>query len=136
MLSQYKREYDLLEEKCNLKGREALEAVKKNGYALQFVNEQTPEICLEAVKENGYALQFVNEQTPDICLEAVKEDGYALQFVNEQTPDICLEAVKQEGDALQFVKENMFINEDEIEIDGKMFSKSTIKNALKDYINK
>ena len=114
MLSQYKREYDLLEEKCNLKGREALEAVKKNGYALMYVNEQTPEICLEAVKE----------------------DGYALQFVNEQTPDICLEAVKQEGDALQFVKENMFINEDEIEIDGKMFSKSTIKNALKDYINK
>ena len=37
--------------------------------------------CLEAVKRNGYALQYVKEQTEAICLEAVKEDGYALQYV-------------------------------------------------------
>jgi len=30
----------------------------------------------------------------------------------------------------------MFSKEDEIEIDGKMFSKNTIKNALSNYINK
>ena len=29
-----------------LKGKEALEAVKKDGWELQFVREQTPEICL------------------------------------------------------------------------------------------
>ena len=42
-------------------GDEALEAVKQNGYALQYVKEQTEEICLEAVKQDGYALQFVDE---------------------------------------------------------------------------
>ena len=79
--------------------------VKQNGYALQFVKEQTPEICLATVKQNVSALQFVKEQTPEICLAAVRQNKYALQFVKEQTPEICMEAVKQDGIALQFVKE-------------------------------
>ena len=68
------------------------------------------------------------------ALEAVKQDGYALSYVNEQTPEMCLEAVKQNGDALRFVNEDMFEEED-IVIDGKKFSKGTIKEALKSYIN-
>ncbi len=63
-----------------------LEAVKQNGYSLECVKEQTPEICLAAVKENGNALEYVKEQTPEICLAAVKIDGKALRFVKEQTP--------------------------------------------------
>ena len=61
--------------------------------ALQYVNEQTHELCLEAVKQNGSALRFVKKQTPEICLAAVKQNG-ALQFVMEQTPEICLEAYR------------------------------------------
>ena len=45
---------------------------------MQYVKEQTPEICLEAVKQNGYALEYVQEQTPEICLEAVKQNGGTL----------------------------------------------------------
>ena len=37
-LQDYKKEYDALLNKCNLAGNEAMEAVKQNGYALQFVN--------------------------------------------------------------------------------------------------
>ena len=33
-------------------------------YYLKYKNEQTPEICLEAVKQDGWALEFVIEQTP------------------------------------------------------------------------
>ena len=43
------------------KGAEALSEVKKDGYTLRFVKEQTEAICLEAVKQNGDALRFVNE---------------------------------------------------------------------------
>jgi hypothetical protein len=39
----------------------ALAAVKQNGYALQYVREQTPAICLAAVKQNGDALWFVRD---------------------------------------------------------------------------
>ena len=45
-------------------------------------------MCLEAVKQNGYALKFVEEQTPEICLEAVKQYIWALQLVKERTPEI------------------------------------------------
>lgn len=80
-LQDYKAKYEALTEKKNLKGEEAMKAVKKEGDALRFVNEQTEAICLEAVKECGYALKFVHTQTEAICLEALKENEDALKYV-------------------------------------------------------
>ena len=60
--------------------------VRENPLNLEYVKEQTQEICLQAVKQNGLALRFVKNQTPEICLEAVKEDGLALKYVINQTP--------------------------------------------------
>ena len=54
----------------NYEGEGALEAVKQNGYTLQYVNNQTEEICLEAVKQTGTTLQYVNNQTKEICIIA------------------------------------------------------------------
>jgi hypothetical protein len=34
---------------------------------------------LAAVQQDGWALQDIKEQTPEICMAAVREDGYALQ---------------------------------------------------------
>ena len=75
-----------------------------------------PEECLEAVKQNGWALQFVKEQTEEICLEAVKQNGWALQFVKEQTEEICLAAVKQDGMALEYVKDLSMIENVDIDL--------------------
>ena len=63
-----------------------LEAVKQNGFTLEYVINQTPEICLVAVKQYGLALEYVKEQTQELCLEALKQDGHALEWVKEQTP--------------------------------------------------
>lgn len=82
-----------------------LEAVKQNGLALRFVETQTPEICLEAVRNDGWALQYVNEQTEELYLEAAKQDGTALFHVKKRTPRVCLEALKKHGSALHYVKE-------------------------------
>ena len=79
-----------------------LAAVTQDGFALEHVKEQTPEICLAAVQQNGCALEHVKEQTPEICLAAVTQDGFALEHVKEQTPEICLAAVKENGRALEF----------------------------------
>ena len=81
-LQDYKAQYKALKTKKNLKGDEAMNAVKQNGYALQYVTEQTEQICLEAVKQNGDALRYVNEQAEQICLEAVKQNGDALRYVD------------------------------------------------------
>ncbi len=134
-LQDFKEKYEKLCGKCNLSGQKALEAVKQNGDALMYVNEQTEQICLEAVKQYGYALRFVNEQTEQICLEAVKQNGCALRFVNEQTEQICLEAVKQYGYALRYVNEQMFDKTNTFIIGGKEVSEDTIKMALKEYFN-
>ena len=42
--------------------KSAMSAVKRNGYALRYVKEQTEAVCLEAVKRNDYALQYVLEK--------------------------------------------------------------------------
>ena len=89
---------------------ESLAAVKKDGWALQFVKEQTEEICLAAVEQYGWALKYVKEQTSEICLAAVQQNGWALEHVKEQTPEICLAAVKQNSDALKYVKEQTIEN--------------------------
>ena len=37
------------------------------------------EYCLKAVERNGYALQFVKDQTEAVCLKAVERDGETAQ---------------------------------------------------------
>ena len=32
-------------------------------YALEYVKDQTPELCLEAVKQNDSALEYVKDKT-------------------------------------------------------------------------
>jgi len=54
--------------------QEALEAVRQDGAALQFVRNQTEEICLEAVKQSGYALSYVNKDIIDNYLNSLKEE--------------------------------------------------------------
>ena len=63
--------------------QQAIEAVKQNGHALQYVKDQSETICIEAVKRNGLALQYVKDQSETICIEAVKQNSYALRYVNE-----------------------------------------------------
>ncbi len=82
-----------------------LRLVKHDGFALEYIKKQTPELCLAAVKESGNALQFVKKQTQKVCLAAVQQNGWALKYVKKQTLKICLEAVKQKSSALQHVKD-------------------------------
>ena len=82
-----------------------LEAVRRTGYALQFVEKQDKEICVEAIKQNISALYYVEEQDKEICLMAVKQNCRALEYIEEQDKEICLEAVKRIGCALKYVKE-------------------------------
>ena len=84
-----------------------LEAVKKNGRVLEYVKDQTPEICLEAVKKNGLALKYVKDQTSELCcITAVKQNGWALGYVKNQTPEIIQAAIEQDPDAIVFAKIN------------------------------
>ncbi|MCL2282117.1 MAG: DUF4116 domain-containing protein [Fibromonadales bacterium] len=96
---------------------QAIEAVKKNGFALCKIPKplKTAKVCFEAVKQNGSTLQYVPEEfkTAELCLEAVKQSGWyryncqPLQYVLDafKTAELCLEAVKKNGWVLEFVSD-------------------------------
>lgn len=63
-----------------IENKEYLEAVKQNGLALEYIENQTDEICMEAVKQNCWALQFVKNQTHKIILEASKRDWRCIKM--------------------------------------------------------
>ena len=43
-----------------------LEMIRDNWRNLGLIENQTPELCMAAVKQNGYALECVKEQTPEL----------------------------------------------------------------------
>ncbi len=77
--------------------------LEEDSSRLQYVKEQTHELCLAAVQQNGMALEFVRRQTHEICKTAVEQNGMALKFVRRQTKDICFSAVNRNPRALNFV---------------------------------
>ena len=74
---------------------------------MKFMGILSIELALEAVKQDGYALQYVpaESRTEAVALEAVKRNAYALRYVPAEscTEAVALEAVKQDGDALRYV---------------------------------
>jgi len=72
--------------------KEALEAVKRDGYALQYVKEQSEALCLEAVKQNGDALRYVDERClacapcKEMTVAEINEAlGFDVRIVKERT---------------------------------------------------
>ena len=63
------------------------------GKESQIISYTSVEESLEAVKRNGDALQYVKEQTEQVCLEAVKEEGDALKYVNKK---VFIQSIKAE----------------------------------------
>lgn len=56
------------------------ELIKQKESTYKYFTENE---SLKAVEQNGYALQYVKNQTEAICLKAVEQDGDALQYVQE-----------------------------------------------------
>jgi hypothetical protein len=81
-----------------------IDYVYDDGLALEYIDEQTPDICLLATRQNGRAIQFVKNPSPALWLEAVKQNGRALQHIPVQSQPLCMAAVKQTGYALRYVK--------------------------------
>ena len=74
---------------------------------MQFVNVQTPEICMAAVQQDGEALKYVKVQTPEICLAAIQYDENNLKLVREQSLEMCLLAFKKSPFTIQYLNHDM-----------------------------
>ena len=71
-MTTYRERWEKLTIKKNFEGKKAIEAVKQNGYALQYVKDQSEAVCIEAVKRNGDALRYVLEWLLDRLDELAK----------------------------------------------------------------
>lgn len=65
--------------------------------------EKRRALLRKGIRKRPSMLEFMPDQTPDICLAAVESDGMALRFVRNQTGDICEAAVKSNPEAAQFI---------------------------------
>lgn len=78
-------------------------AVSKSWQAIKFVKKQTPKLCEMAAKKNWRALEFIKKQTPEICKYAFENDWHSIQFIKFLTPEICEAAVKNNGLSIQYI---------------------------------
>ena len=49
---------------------------------MQYVQNQTEEICKLAVEQNGYELQYVHNKTEEICKLAIQQNPQVLEWVD------------------------------------------------------
>jgi hypothetical protein len=72
-----------------------LRACQLNSMALQYITDQTEEMCLTSVKKNPMALKYVKNQTEEICLVAIGRYGFKLEYVKNPTEVILLAALRR-----------------------------------------
>ena len=60
-----------------------LQHVKRSGYSLQFVREQTPELCLIALEKDPWCFQYGITMSKEMWRLAVKKDGRILHQIKD-----------------------------------------------------
>jgi len=88
-----------------------IKMLQNDATVLQFIKDQTEDMCISAVRRRGGLLKFVKNQTNEICKYAVCQNGLALIFVNEQTEELCKLAVHQTCEALNYVQKQFKTDE-------------------------
>jgi hypothetical protein len=90
-----------------------IECLPDNPSLIEYIEEQTEEMCIDVVKQKGMLLSYVKNKTYDICYEAVKNDGDSIIFVPHQyqSYDMCCEALKTFTDP-QIIKSMNYFDED------------------------
>lgn len=80
--------------------------ISKTPELLKVIKQRSYKENLDIIKLNGLALEYIDEQTEEICMEAVKQNGKALKFVKIKTEKIYKEAIKYNKDILKFLYED------------------------------
>jgi hypothetical protein len=89
---------------ANLGYAACLDAVTKNGHMLKFMSKKQNKLLSKiAVTTSGLALQYVDEQSYEICEAAIRNTCVSLQYVKNQLPELCRIAMEQNPCAIKFI---------------------------------
>ena len=70
---------------------------------LQYVKDQTDEICKSLLKQDPYAIQYIRNQTFELCKLAIDGNPDVLQFVQNPSFELCLYALEKNINVVQFI---------------------------------
>ena len=76
----------IIMEKKLISEKVQMEAVKQNGYAIEFIDNPSEEVQLAAVKENGRSIKYIKNPSEQAQLEAVEQDIYNILANNLDKP--------------------------------------------------
>lgn len=105
----------------------------------EIKHPQTESICLAIVKREGFSLKFITNQTFDICKAAVSNYPLAIEYVKDQTVDLCLAALEcdtlfphqwQSSDNKEVVRYTRFNAYKFVKIVDNPDHETTLKNLL------
>jgi hypothetical protein len=77
--------------------------VHQNGSNIQFVNNQTPELCEIAIESDPMSIRFIQEQnrTHRLCIKAIRLNPDCVQYIHSK--DMHELAVSLKGSTLQYI---------------------------------
>lgn len=58
-----------------------IENLNKYQCAIQFVQNQTYEICSQSIKHNPNSIMFVKNQTIELCNLAIEGDAFTIKYI-------------------------------------------------------
>ena len=64
--------------------------MQKNPIIINYIEEQTEDLCLIACKTNGLVLQYIKNQTDVICLEACENNILAFQNIKSKNNNLII----------------------------------------------
>ena len=56
--------------------------VKVNPFVLEYIDDETTELCMMAIKLDPLAISCVKNQTYEMCKMAVKQSKWSIFYVN------------------------------------------------------
>lgn len=80
-------------------------AVKQNGLAIEFVDNQNSAICISAIYQNAHSIKHISNQTETLIKLAIELKASSLEHVLNQTYAICAYAIHRDYKAIQYVRE-------------------------------
>ena len=83
---------------------EIIEKLKKNPWAIEYIENPTEEMCLCAVSNAWNALRYIKEPSFDVMKKAVEEKGWAIQYIKEPSLELQKLAVQKDYDSIKYIK--------------------------------
>lgn len=83
---------------------EQIEAVKRNGMVIRFINNQSYNVKREAILNNPLCIEYIEDLPEELGILAVKLLWNSIKYIKNLTDNIMKEAVKSKGWAIQFIE--------------------------------